>query len=214
MPNQKNFYAKGTYLTPESWRQLRDIIPGVEPSLAPCSSGPRRGKTYPVAETHLIGNERLYLNQCIDSNWISSKGPFVDKFERAFAHEAGCEYAVACASGTVALHLVLAALGIGPNDEVIVPAFTMIATANAVKYTGATVKLVDSEPVSLNIDPDLIERAITQNTKALIVVHTYGHPAQMHRLLKIANVRDLFLIEDAAEAHGAEISGSGLAASG
>ena len=90
----------------------------------------------------------------------------------------------------------------------------MIATAKAVKYTRATVKLVDSEPVSLNIDPDLIERAITQNTKALIVVHTYGHPAQMHRLLKIANVRDLFLIEDAAEAHGAEISGSGLAASG
>ena len=124
MPNQKNFYAKGTYLTPEDWRQLSDIIPGVEPSLAPCSSGPRRGKTYPVAETHLIGNERLYLNQCIDSNWISSKGPSVDKFERAFAHEAGCEYAVACASGTVALHLVLAALGIGPNDEVVVPAFT------------------------------------------------------------------------------------------
>ena len=124
MPNQKSSYAKGTYLTPEDWRQFRDIIPGVEPSLARCSSGPRRGKTYPVAETHLIGNERLYLNQCIDSNWISSKGPFVDKFERAFAHEAGCEYAVACASGTVALHLVLAALGIGPNDEVVVPAFT------------------------------------------------------------------------------------------
>ena len=83
----------------------------------------------------------------------------------------------------------------------------MIATAKAVKYTRATVKLVDSEPVSMNIDPALIERAITQNTKALIVVHTYGHPAQMHRLLKIANVHDLFLIEDAAEAHGAEISG-------
>jgi perosamine synthetase len=172
-----------------------------------CGSGPRRGKTYPVAETYLVGNERVYLNQCIDSNWISSKGPFVDKFERAFAGEAGCEYAVACASGTVALHLVLAALGIGPGDEVIVPAFTMIAVANAVKYTGAMVKLVDSEPISLNIDPALIERAITKHTKAIIVVHTYGHPAQMHRLLEIANAYGLFLIEDAAEAHGAEISG-------
>jgi perosamine synthetase len=207
MPNRKNSYAKSAELTPEDRRRLSDIIPGVEPSLARCSSGPRRGKTYPVAETYLIGKERLYLNQCIDSNWISSKGPFVNSFERAFAREVGCEYAVACSSGTVALHLVLAALGIGPGDEVVLPTFTMIATANAVKYTGATVKLVDSEPVSLNIDPALIEHAITQNTKALIVVHTYGHPAQMHRLLKIANAHRLFLIEDAAEAHGAEISG-------
>jgi perosamine synthetase len=207
MPNRKNSYAKGSELTPEDQRRLSDIIPGVEPSLARCSSGPRRGKTYPVAETYFVGNERLYLNQSIDSNWISSKGPFANSFERAFAREAGCEYAVACASGTVALHLVLAALGISPGDEVILPASTMIATANAVKYTAATVKLVDSEPVSLNIDPALIERAITQNTKALIVVHTYGHPAQMHRLLKIADARGLFLIEDAAQAHGAEISG-------
>ena len=97
----------------------------------------------------------MYLNQCIDSNWISSKGPFVNKFERAFAREAGCEYAVACANGTVALHLALAALGIGPGDEVIVPSFTMIATANAVTYTGATIKLVDSEPLYFNIDPKL-----------------------------------------------------------
>ena len=205
--HRKHPYAKGTRLTPEDLARLRDIIPGVEPSLGRCGSGPRRGKTYPVAETNLVGNERVYLNQCIDSNWISSKGPFVGKFERAFARESGCEQAVACANGTVALHLVIAALGIGPGDEVILPAFTMIATANAVEYTGATIKLVDSEPISLNIDPALIERAITKNTKAIIVVHTYGHPAQMHRLLKIADAHGLFLIEDAAEAHGAEISG-------
>jgi perosamine synthetase len=205
--NQNHSYAKGVSCTPEDLKRLRDIIPGAEPPLRLCGSGPRRGKTYPVAETCFAGNERVYLNQCIDSNWISSKGPFVDKFERAFAREAGCEYAVACANGTVALHLVLAALGIGPGDEVIVPAFTMIATANAVKYTGATIKLVDSEPVYLNIDPSLIERAITKNTKAIIIVHTYGHPAQMRRLLDIANAHGLFLIEDAAEAHGAEISG-------
>ena len=90
----------------------------------------------------------------------------------------------------------------------------MIATANAVRYTGATVKLVDSEPVSMNIDPALIERAITQNTKALIVVHAYGHPAQMHRLLKVANAHGLFLIEDAAQAHGAEISGKRIGSFG
>ena len=207
MPSRKNRYAESKHLAPKDVARFRDIIPGVEPLLARCSSGPRRGKTYPVAETHLVGNERVYLNQCIDTNWISSKGPFVEKFEQAFARQAGCEHAVACGNGTVALHLVLAALGVGPGDEVILPTFTMIATANAVRYTGATVKLVDSEPVSLNINPALVEQAITKNTKAIIVVHTYGHPAQMHRLLEIANTHSLFLVEDAAEAHGAEISG-------
>lgn len=207
MPGRKFPFAQAAHLKPEDLARLRNIIPGVEPALGRCTAGPRRGRTYPVAETYLVGNERAYLNQCIDSNWISSRGPFVDKFERAFAREADCEHAVACANGTVALHLVLAALGIGPGDEVILPAFTMIATANAVQYTGAKLVLVDSEPMSLNIDPALIERAITKNTKAIIVVHTYGHPAQMHRLLEIADARDLYLIEDAAEAHGAEISG-------
>ena len=186
--------------------RLGEIIPEAEPPLGWCGSGPRRGKAYPVAETYFIGNERLYLNECIDSNWISSKGPFVEKFEQAFAREAGCEHAVACANGTVALHLVMAALGIGPGDEVILPSFTMIATANAVTYTGATLKLVDSESLNFNIDPTLVKQAITKNTKAIIVVHTYGHPAHMHRLLEIANAHDLFVIEDAAEAHGAEIS--------
>jgi len=204
---QEHPFAKGTYLSPEDLARVRDIIPGFEPSLGRCAGGPRRGKTYPVAETFLVGNERAYLNQCIDSNWISSKGPFVDKFERAFAREAGCKHAVACANGTVALHLALAAFGIGRGDEVILPTFTMVATANAVHYTGATVKLVDSEPLSLNIDPALVENAITKNTKVIIVVHTYGHPAQMHRLLEIANARGLYLIEDAAEAHGAEFMG-------
>ena len=204
IPN--HLYAKAAQLKPEDLRRLRHVIPEVEPSCAPCSNGPRWGKTYPVAETNLVGHEREYVNQCINSNWISSKGPFVTKFERAFAREAGCEYAVACANGTVALHLALAALGIGPGDEVILPSFTMIATANAVTYTGATPKLVDSEPLNFNIDPTLVKRAITKNTKAIIVVHTYGHPAQMHRLLETANAHGLFLIEDAAEAHGAEIS--------
>jgi perosamine synthetase len=190
----------------DEWRWIQELIPGKEPRLLPCASGPRKGQIYPVAETRFVGNERRYLNECIDSNWISSKGPFIRKFEQAFAPQAGCDFAVPCASGTVALHLVLAALGLGPGDEVIVPAFTMIAVANAVRYTGASVKLVDVEPVTLNLDPALVEAAVTPRTKAIVVVHTYGHPAQMHLLQRIARAHNLYLIEDAAEAHGAEIS--------
>jgi perosamine synthetase len=188
-------------------RWIQDLIPGKEPRVLRCTGGPRKGRIYHVAETRLAGNERDYLNQCIDSNWISSKGPFIPAFERAFAPQAGCDFAVACTSGTVALHLLLAALGLGHGDEAIIPAFTMIAVANAVRYTGASVRLVDAEPVHLNLDPDLVEAAITPRTRAIIAVHTYGHPAQMDRLQKIAARHNLLLIEDAAEAHGAEISG-------
>ena len=187
---------------------LSDLIPGQEPVVAEAVSGPRRGRSYWVAETNLSGNERRYLNECIDTNWISSRGPFVSRFEAAFAREAGCSYGVSCANGTVALHLAIAALGIGPGDEVVIPTFTMVATANAVRYTGATVKLVDAEPTYLNMDPDRVEAALTARTKAIIVVHTYGHCAAMPRLQTIAQERGLALIEDAAEAHGAELGGA------
>jgi perosamine synthetase len=197
---------KRARLRPEEWKWIRHLIPGKEPHLLPCASGPRKGKLYHVAETRLAGNERDYLNQCIDSNWISSKGPFVSQFESAFARYIGCKHGVACSSGTVALHLVLTALGLGPGDEVLIPAFTMIAVANAVRYTGASCKLVDSEPAHLNLDPASIDAAVTARTKAIIVVHTYGHPAQMNRVKTIAQGHDLLLIEDAAEAHGAKIS--------
>jgi perosamine synthetase len=186
---------------------IGDLIPSDEPELSTCRTGPRQSKVYRVAETRLVGNEREYLIRCVDTNWISSKGPFVEEFEAAFAKEAGCEFGISCANGTVALHLAIAALGIGSGDEVIVPAFTMVATANAVRYTGAIVKLVDAEPRHLNIDADLVEAAITPATKAIVAVHTYGHPADMDRLAKIANERNLYLIEDAAEAHGAEYFG-------
>jgi perosamine synthetase len=187
-----------------SW--IRDLIPGKEPRLFRCAGGPRKGGLYHVAETRLVGHERDYLNQCIDSNWISSKGPFVSAFERAFAPKAGCDFAVSCSSGTVALHLVVSALGLGPGDEVIIPTFTMIAVPNAVRYTGASIRLVDSEPVHLNLDPDLVEAAITPRTRAIVAVHTYGHPARMDRLKMIARRHGLLLIEDAAEAHGAEFA--------
>ena len=195
-------------LSPEDWDSIREIVPDPEPALGRCPSGPRRGGAYPVAETRLTGNERRYLAECVDTNWVSSRGPFVTRFERAFAPEAGCEYAVACANGTVALHLALAALGIGPGDEVIVPAFTMIATPNAVRYTGAEPVLVDAEPVHGNIDPDRVEAAITPRTRAIVAVHIYGHPAEMRRLRAIADARGIALVEDAAEAHGAELDGA------
>jgi perosamine synthetase len=194
-------------LDEEDWRAIRRMIPGKEPVLSLCPAGPRRGATYPVAETRLAGNERRYLNECVDTNWISSRGPFVARFEQAFAPEAGCAHAVACANGTVALHLALAALGLGPGDEVIVPAFTMIATASAVRYTGATPILVDAEPVYGNLDPERVAAAITPRTRAIIAVHIYGHPADMRRLRAIADAHGLALLEDAAEAHGAEIGG-------
>lgn len=188
--------------------RVEGLLPSTEPVLHPCVGGPRAGSFYPVAETRLTGNERVYLNECIDSNWISSRGPFVERFEAAFAAECGVGHAVACANGTVALHLAIAALGIGPGDEVIVPTFTMIATANAVRYTGATVKLVDAEPEYFNIDADRIVAAITPATKAIVVVHVYGHPARMETILEIARAHDLIVIEDAAEAHGAELNGA------
>lgn len=192
----------------ERRRPVRGVLPEPEPLLSACANGPRRGSFYRVAETKLDGNERRYLNECIDTNWISSQGPFVERFEAAFAPQAGCEFAVACSSGTAALHLTLASLGIGPADEVIVPTFAMIATANSVRYTGAKVALVDAEPDYFNIDPGLVEASITPRTKAMIVVHTYGHPAEMPRLLDLARARGLHLIEDAAEAHGAELLGA------
>lgn len=161
----------------------------------------------PVAEPSLGEKELLYVTDCIISNWISSTGKYVNKFEALFADYCGSRYAVTTSNGTTALHLALLALGIQQGDEVIVPSLTFIATANAVSYTGAKPVFVDSEPRTWNIDPDLIEKAITPNTKAIIPVHLYGHPANMDPILEIARSHKLAVIEDAAEAHGAEYKG-------
>jgi perosamine synthetase len=197
-----------TRLSEADLASLSGVLPQREPPLANCPDGPRAGACYPVAETRLVGNERRYLNECVDTNWISSRGPFIERFETAFARECGTRHAVACANGTVALHLAMAALGIGPGDEVIVPAFTMIASANAARYTGATVRLVDAEDEFCNIDSDRIEAAITPATRAIVVVHVYGHPARMDAIQRIASKHGLDVIEDAAEAHGAELDGA------
>ena len=158
----------------------------------------------PVAAPVLAGNEKAYVLDCIESEWISSCGKYVEKFERAFADFCGVRYAISCNSGTAALHVALLALGIGAGDEVIVPTLTFVATANAVTYCGARPRFVDIEPDSWTIDPALIEAKITSRTKAIIPVHLYGYVANMDAITAIARKYSLFVVEDAAEAHGAE----------
>ena len=157
----------------------------------------------PVTEPLLGEQELRYVTECILTGWVSSAGKFVARFEEMFAEFCGTRYAIATSNGTTALHLALLALDIGPDDEVIVPTLTFIATANAVTYTGAQPVFVDSDPLTWTIDSTQIEAAITSHTKAIIPVHLYGHPADMDPILDIARHYGLAVIEDAAEAHGA-----------
>jgi perosamine synthetase len=160
-------------------------------------------KFIPIAHPVFAGNEKRYVNECLDDVWISSAGRFIGEFETAFARFCGVREAISCNNGTSALHLALQALQVGPGDEVIVPTLTYIATVNAVRYCGATPVLVDSEPRTLNLDPAQIEARITPRTRGIIPVHLYGHPAEMDPILDIAKRHGLFVLEDAAEAHGA-----------
>lgn len=165
-------------------------------------------KTFiPVCEPYLNGNESKYVEDCIKTGWISSSGKYVTAFEENFAKYCDCNYGVAVCNGTVALHLALTALGIGKGDEVIIPNFTMIASAFAVCYTGAKPVFVDADTDTWNIDVKKIEEKITSNTKAIMPVHIFGNPCNMTEILKIAKKYNLFIVEDAAEAHGAEYDG-------
>jgi perosamine synthetase len=157
----------------------------------------------PVAEPDLTGNEARYLLECVESGWVSSQGPFVRRLEDEFAAFIGVPHVAAVSSGTAALHLALVALGIGPGDEVIVPSLTFIATANAAHYVGATPVFADCDPQTWTLSPSAVAACITPRTKAIIPVHLYGHPAEMDELSRLAKARGVFLIEDAAEAHGA-----------
>ena len=161
----------------------------------------------PIAEPVLKGNELKYISNCIKTGWISSQGKYVIEFEKIFSRFCGSSYGVSTSNGTMALHLALKTLGIGLDDEVIVPTLTFVATANAVVYTGAKPIFVDSETSTWNMDPKKIEEKITNKTKAIIVVHLYGHPCDMDPILEIAKRRNLYVIEDCAEAHGAEYKG-------
>jgi len=161
----------------------------------------------PVASPTIGERELRYVTDAVLSGWVSSRGKYIGKFEEQFAAFSGTPYAVAVSNGTEALHLALTALGIGPGDEVIVPALTFVATANAVKYCNAHPVFVDVEQTSWNIDADLVEAAITPRTRAIIPVHLYGQPCRIDRILEIAEKYDLWVIEDAAEALGAEFTG-------
>jgi perosamine synthetase len=159
--------------------------------------------TIPIAEPWLGEEELNNVVLAIKSGWISSQGEFILEFEKKFAQYCSVTHGIATSNGTVALHLALKALGIREGDEVIVPALTFIATANTVTYCNATPVFVDSHPVYWCIDPDRIEERITARTRAIVPVHLYGHPCDMDAIMNIAKKHNLYVIEDAAEAHGA-----------
>ncbi len=156
----------------------------------------------PVNEPVFAGNEKKYLNQCIDTAWVSSEGPFVKSFEEAFAAKTGRRHGIAVSNGTCGLELAVAALGIGPGDEVIIPTFTIISCALAVIRAGARPVLVDCDPETWNMDPAQVEARITPSTKAIMIVHIYGLPADVAPVLSLAQKHGLRVIEDAAEAIG------------
>jgi perosamine synthetase len=162
---------------------------------------------YPVYQPSLTGNEKKYVNECMDSTWISSKGKFIAEFEESFRSYIGVRHAATVANGTVAIHLALLALGVGPESEVIVPTLTYVASVNAIAYTGATPVFCDSLKSTWQMDPEDVRRKITPRTKAILAVHLYGQPCEMDELMKIAREYNLFLIEDCAEAFGSLYKG-------
>ena len=157
---------------------------------------------YPVYQPSLNGNEKKYVDECLSSTWISSKGFFINEFENKFANYINVKHAASVCNGTVAIHLALAALGIGVGDEVIVPTFTYIASVNPIVQVGATPIFVDSLENTWQIDPNEIEKKITSKTRAIMVVHLYGHPCDMDTIMAIAKQYNLLIIEDCAEAIG------------
>jgi perosamine synthetase len=161
----------------------------------------------PVCEPVLDGREMKYVTDCLETNWISSAGKYISLFEEKFSAYCNVPYGVACSNCTTALHMSYVALGIGPGDEVIIPDFTLIVSANTVILAGAKPVLVDVDPRTWCIDATKIEAKITPRTKAIMVVHMYGHPCDMEAICKIAERHNLYVIEDCAQAHGAEING-------
>lgn len=170
-------------------------------------AGFAHGVHLPVAAPVFEGNELRYVTECVLTNWISSQGRFVQEFERTFAKFCGARHGVAVSNGTVALHLALVLAGVGPGDEVILPTLTFVATANAVRYTGATPVFADSDRSTWTLNPAEVKRKVTSRTKAIIPVHLYGHPADMDPLMELADRHGLVVVEDAAEAHGALYKG-------
>jgi perosamine synthetase len=165
------------------------------------------GAFIPVYQPYLGGNEKQYVLDCLDSTWISSKGKYLALFEESFKRYTGARYATAVSNGTVAIHLALVALGIGPGDEVIVPSLTYIASVNPIVQVGATPVFADSLRDSWQLDPEDVRRKLTPRTRAIMAVHLYGHPADMPAIMAIAREHELFVVEDCAEAFGSRIGG-------
>jgi len=161
----------------------------------------------PLINPVFDGNELEYVTDCINSGWISSQGKYVVRFEEQFGHYVDNPNTLAVSNGTVALHLALVALGIGPGDEVLVPNLTFAASVNAVLYVGATPVLVDVDPLTMAIDVNLASSAITDRTKAIMPVHLYGHPAELAEVMALAEKHKLYVVEDCAEALGSRYLG-------
>lgn len=164
----------------------------------------------PLCVPHLFGNEKRYLDECIETNFVSSVGPFVGRFEEEFAKAVGAKHAVACVNGTAALHLAMRVLGIGPGDEVFVPTFTFVASVNPIVYERASPTFVDCEARTWNLDPEIIVREIKRRAKlglslpkVVEVVHILGHPAEIEPIMEVCGQFNIPVIEDAAESLGA-----------
>jgi perosamine synthetase len=161
----------------------------------------------PVNEPSIGGKELEYVTECLKTGWISSTGRFIEEFEQEWASYCGMKYGVAVSNGTVALQVAIKSLDLKPQDEVIIPTFTIISCALAVIYNDAKPVLVDSEPRTWTMDTSKVEEKITARTKAIMPVHIYGHPCRMDEIRVLAQKYNLVIVEDAAEAHGAEYRG-------
>ncbi len=167
----------------------------------------KRMSLIPISNIVFEGNEEKYVLDAVRSTWISSLGKYINQFEENFASYLVIRHAVSVSNGTCALLLALKALDVGPGDEVVVPSLTFAASVNAIFHAGASPVLVDCLPDHWNMDPAEIEKAITPRTKAIMPVHLYGHPCDMKSIMGLAEKHNIFVIEDAAEAHGAECAG-------
>jgi perosamine synthetase len=161
----------------------------------------------PVNTPLLDGNEEKYLLECIRTGWISSEGPFIKEFETKFSDYVGRKFGVAVSNGSAALDIVVQALELGKGDEVIMPTFTIISPAQSLVKAGVVPVLIDSDPVTWNMDVEQIENKITKKTKAILVVHIYGLPTDMDPIINLCKKYNLRLIEDAAEMHGQTYKG-------
>lgn len=164
-------------------------------------------KQIPLSVPTIGRKEAEYVMDCLETNWISSSGKYVDRFEHAFAEISGTKHAISCSNGTAALHLALLALGLKPDDEVLVPTLTFVACANSVVYCGGKPVFVDVDREIWSIDATQVEAQITEKTRGIIAVHLRGHPADMDAIMAIARRNGLFVVEDAAQAHGAQMRG-------